>query len=177
MAFPTTGPTRPSERSICVGNSTLWGAEAGQPKHGGILRVRRAISNAIDRQALIDVGMEVELKLQELGASMATTYAGKYEGLGRSPYGIAWEPDNVLYRAYAPDSANNLSHVNDPKIAAMLKEQRRTKDLEARKKIIFDIQRYAAEQQYYVYTSSVMLTSSWQPYVKNFAPNLTFDYG
>jgi hypothetical protein len=24
---------------------------------------------------------------------------------------------------------------------------------------------------------SVMLTSSWQPYVKNFAPNLTFDYG
>ena len=83
----------------------------------------------------------------------------------------------MLYRAYAADSANNLSHVNDPKITAMLKEQRRTKDLEARKKIIFDMQRYAAEQQYYVYTSSVMISSSWQPYVKNFAPNLTFDYG
>jgi hypothetical protein len=49
--------------------------------------------------------------------------------------------------------------------------------LEGRKNIIFDIQRYAAEQQYYVYTSSVMITSSWQPYVKNFVPNLTFDYG
>jgi hypothetical protein len=36
---------------------------------------------------------------------------------------------------------------------------------------------YAAEQQYYVYTSSVMITSSWQPYVKNFIPNLIFDYG
>ena len=59
----------------------------------------------------------------------------------------------------------------------MLKEQRRTQDLETRKKIIFDIQRYAAEQQYYVYTNSGMITSSWQPYVKNFAPNLTFDYG
>ncbi len=126
---------------------------------------------------LKDVGIEAELKLQEFGAYMATTFAGKYEGLVRSPYGIAWEPDNVLYRAYAADSANNLSHVNDPKITAMLKEQRRTKDLEARKKIIFDIQRYAAEQQYYVYTSSVMISSSWQPYVKNFAPNLTFDYG
>jgi peptide/nickel transport system substrate-binding protein len=126
---------------------------------------------------LKDVGIEAELKLQEFGAYMATTFAGKYEGLVRSPYGIAWEPDNVLYRAYAPDSANNLGHVNDPKIAAMLKEQRRTRDLEARKNIIFDIQRYAAEQQYYVYTSSVMITSSWQPYVKNFAPNLTFDYG
>jgi ABC-type transport system substrate-binding protein len=59
----------------------------------------------------------------------------------------------------------------------MLKEQRRTKDPETRKNTIFDIQRYAAEQQYYVYTSSVMITSSWQPYVKHFTPNLTFDYG
>jgi peptide/nickel transport system substrate-binding protein len=126
---------------------------------------------------LKDVGIEVELKLQEFGAYMAITFAGKYEGMVRAPYGIAWEPDGVLYRAYAPDSANNLGHVNDPTLTAMLKEQRRTQDLEARKQIILDIQRYAAEQQYYVYTISVMVTSSWQPYVKNFAPNLTFDYG
>ena len=126
---------------------------------------------------LKDVGIEVELKLQEFGAYMATTFAGKYEGMVRSPYGIAWEPDSPLYRAYAADSSNNLSHVNDPKLTAMLKEQRRTKDLQARRQLIFDIQRYAAEQQYYVYTSSVMVTSSWQPYVKNYAPNLTFDYG
>src|SRR6266446_452667 len=126
---------------------------------------------------LKDVGIEAELKLQEFGAYMATTFAGKYEGLVRSPYGIAWEPDSALYGPYGPDSATNLSHVNDPKLTAMLKEQRRTKDLEARKKLIFDIQRYAAEQQYYVYTNAVMITVSWQPYVKNYAPNLTFDYG
>jgi ABC-type transport system substrate-binding protein len=59
----------------------------------------------------------------------------------------------------------------------MVQAQRRTKDLEARKKIIADIQRYAAEQQYYVYLFSQMFTGSWQPYVKNFAPNLSFDYG
>jgi ABC-type transport system substrate-binding protein len=59
----------------------------------------------------------------------------------------------------------------------MLKEQRRTKDLEARKKIIFDIQRYAAKQQYYVYTNVVMITASWAPYVKNYGPNIGFDYG
>ncbi len=59
----------------------------------------------------------------------------------------------------------------------MLKEQRRTKDLEARKKIIFDIQRYAAERQYYVYTNVVVVTASWAPYVKNYGPNFTFDYG
>jgi peptide/nickel transport system substrate-binding protein len=126
---------------------------------------------------LKDVGIEAELKLQEYGAYVATTAQGKFEGLVRGPWGIAWEPDSPLYRGYASDSSWNTGHVNDPTITAMLKEQRRTKDLEVRKKLIFDIQRYAAEQQYYVYTISVMVTGSWQPYVKNYAPNLSFDYG
>jgi ABC-type transport system substrate-binding protein len=81
-----------------------------------------------------------------------------------------------LYRAYSPDSATNASHVNDPTLAAMVKEQRRTQDLEARKRLILSIQRYAAEQQYYVYLLSPMVTGSWQPYVKNYAPNPSFDY-
>jgi peptide/nickel transport system substrate-binding protein len=126
---------------------------------------------------LKDVGIEAELKIQEYGAYAATTAQGKFEGLVRGPWGIAWEPDSPLYRGYASDSSWNTGHVNDPTITAMLKEQRRTNDLEARKKLIFDIQRYAAEQQYYVYTNSVMVTASWQPYVKNYAPNLSFDYG
>jgi hypothetical protein len=54
---------------------------------------------------------------------------------------------------------------------------RRTKDLEARKQIIFDIQRYVAEQQHRVLLTTGMLTGSWQPYVKNYGPNQTFDYG
>ena len=53
----------------------------------------------------------------------------------------------------------------------------RIKDLEARRSAIFDIQRYAAEQQYYVYLYNVGLTASWEPYVKGYAPNATFDYG
>jgi peptide/nickel transport system substrate-binding protein len=126
---------------------------------------------------LKDMGIEAELKLQEYGAYMATTFLGKFEGMAMGPVSIAWEPDSVLYGMYAPDQPRNSSHINDPKLTAMLKEQRRTKDLEARKQIIFDIQRYAAEQQYYVYTNSSMLTGSWQPYVKNFAPNHSFDYG
>jgi peptide/nickel transport system substrate-binding protein len=126
---------------------------------------------------LKDVGIDAALKIQEYGAYVATTAQGKFEGLVRGPYGIAWEPDSPLYRAYASDSSWNTGHVYDPMITAMLKAQRRTKDLEARKQLIFDIQRYAAEQQYYVYTSAVMLTGSWQPYVKHYAPNMTFDYG
>jgi ABC-type transport system substrate-binding protein len=60
---------------------------------------------------------------------------------------------------------------------AMLKEQRRTKDIEARRKIIYDIQRYAAEQQCFVYLNVVVVTASWAPYVKNYGANITFDYG
>jgi peptide/nickel transport system substrate-binding protein len=126
---------------------------------------------------LKDVGIEAELKLQEFGAYAATTQQGKFEGLVRGPFGIAWEPDAPLYRAYAADSSWNTGHVNDPKLTAMLKEQRRTKNLEVRKKIIFEIQRYVAEQQYYVYLNSTTYTGSWQPYVKNFAPQHSFDYG
>jgi len=126
---------------------------------------------------LKDVGIEAELKIQEHGAYMATTTQGKFDGLVRGPFGIAWEPDAPLYRSYAADSSWNAAHLNDPKITAMLKAQRRTKDLEARRTIIRDIQRYAAEQQYYVYTSATMITASWAPYVKNYGPNIPFDYG
>jgi ABC-type transport system substrate-binding protein len=93
------------------------------------------------------------------------------------PSGVAWEPDGRLYRAYAADSTRNMGHVRDLTLTAMLKEQRRTKDLAARKQLIYDIQPYVAEQQYYVYLNSNTITTSWQPYVKNFAPNHSFDYG
>jgi peptide/nickel transport system substrate-binding protein len=126
---------------------------------------------------LKEVGIEAELKLQEYGAYQATTGQGKFEGLAMGPYALGWEPDSSLYGPYMPDQLRNRGHVNDPKLAAMVKEQRRLKDPEARKQLIFDIQRYAAEQQYYVYLSSSVITASWQPYMKNFAPNLTADFG
>jgi peptide/nickel transport system substrate-binding protein len=126
---------------------------------------------------LKEVGIEAELKLQEYGAYMATTGQGKFEGLAMGPFAIAWEPHSALYGPYAPGEPRNRSHVNDPRMIEMAKQLRRTEGLEARKKLVFDMQRYAAEQQYYVYLYSVMITGSWQPYVKNYAPNLTFDYG
>jgi peptide/nickel transport system substrate-binding protein len=94
---------------------------------------------------LKDVGIEAELKIQEYGAYVATTVQGKFEGMVDGPIGVVWEPDGRLYRAYAADSSRNVGHVNDATLTAMLKAQRRTKDLAARKQLIFDIQRYVAE--------------------------------
>ena len=115
--------------------------------------------------------------LQEYGAYISTTFLGKYEGMAVGPFSIAWEPHTSLYGMYMPEQGRNSSHVSDPKIISVLREQMRTKDLDARRKLIFDIQRYAAEQQYYVYLYSAGLTGSWRPYVKNYAPNSSFDYG
>jgi len=129
------------------------------------------------QRQLKEGGIEAELKMQEYGAYMSTTFQGKYEGLAMGPFSVAWEPHSVLYGMYMPEQSRNSGHVNDPKLVGMLKEQMRIKDLETRRKLIFDIQRYAAEQQYYVYLYSAGLTASWQPYVKNYAPNPTFDFG
>src|SRR5215475_14415132 len=139
----------------------------------------RQITDAaqLAQRYLKEVGIEAELKIQEYGAYMATTWAGKFDGMAFGPISNAWEPDSVLYGLYAPDQPRNMGHVNDPTITAMLKEQRRTQGREARKQLIFDIQRRIAEQQYYVYLYCAGFTGSWYPYVKNFAPNTTYDYG
>ncbi len=159
-------------------------AEAGYPK--GLKTSLTASSgygrDLIDAAQLVlrslkDVGIEAELKIQEYGAYQATTGQGKFEGMAIGPFAVAWEADSSVYGPYAPDQARNRSRVNDPKLTAMATEQRRTRDPEARKQLLVDFQRYAAEQQYYVYLFSVMITSSWQPYLKNYSHNLTFDYG
>jgi peptide/nickel transport system substrate-binding protein len=126
---------------------------------------------------LKESGIDAELKVQEYGAYISTTFLGKYEGLAMGPFSIAWEPHTTLYGMYMPEQGRNSSHVSDPRIIAMLREQMRTRDIEARRRIIFDIHQYAAEQQYYVYLYAAGLTGSWHPSVKNYAPNSSFDYG
>ena len=130
----------------------------------------------VQRQ-LKEAGIEAELKLQEYGAYISTTFLGKYEGMAMGPFSVAWEPHSVLYGMFMPENTRNSSHVNDSRIVGMLKEQMRIRDVETRRRAIFDIQRYVAEQQYYVYLYTTGLTASWQPYVKGYAPNPTFDYG
>src|SRR5262249_10618309 len=103
-------------------------AEAGFPKgfHTQLTVTNGFRGDLVDESQLVqrflkDVGIEAELKIQEFGAYVATTAQGKFEGLVRGPFGIAWEPDSPLYRAYASDSSWNIGHVNDPTLTAMLK--------------------------------------------------------
>ena len=59
----------------------------------------------------------------------------------------------------------------------MLIRQRRTADVAKRREIIHDIQRHLAQQQYYVQLASLIQTAVWEGAVKNYGPNVSYDYG
>ena len=46
-----------------------------------------------------------------------------------------------------------------------------------RREIVHDIQRYLAKQQYYVQIGSQIYMGVWIPALRNYGPNLGYDYG
>jgi peptide/nickel transport system substrate-binding protein len=122
-------------------------------------------------------GIEVDLKLKEYGAFISTTIYGKFDQMYIGLRGAWAEPEPYFYRIYVPEQPNNVMPVNDPKLTEMIKLQRRTLDAAKRKQIIYDIQRYAAENGYFGVDGSVNVVSAWEPYIKNYMPNNGFDFG
>jgi ABC-type transport system substrate-binding protein len=85
--------------------------------------------------------------------------------------------DNFLYGMHYPGEQKNQSHVNDPVVTDLLVRQRRIFDAPKRREIIADIQRYLAVQQYYVQLPSAVYIAVWEGALKNYGPNLGYDYG
>ena len=123
------------------------------------------------------VGVDAELKLKEYGAYISTTIYGKYEKTTVGLRGAWTDPDSYLYRNFMPGQPLNTAPVNDPKVTEMIKLQRRTFNVAKRREIIYDLQRYLSQQVYYLYGPSVSAVAAWEPYVKNFAPNIGHDMG
>ena len=59
----------------------------------------------------------------------------------------------------------------------MLIRQRRIYDVAKRREVIHELQRYLAKQQYYVQLRSGTYVAVWDGAVKNYGPNLGYDYG
>jgi ABC-type transport system substrate-binding protein len=130
------------------------------------------------QQDLKSVGIDAEIKMQEYTAYIATTFAGKFQGGNRLVFGLETpftEPHDFLFNMYHPNGTRNHASINDPKLTAMIERQMKTLDRVDRKKQIFDIQRYLAEQMYYPPHASSMRTAALQPYVNEFFPRS--DYG
>jgi peptide/nickel transport system substrate-binding protein len=124
------------------------------------------------------VGIEVDLKLKETGAFLASALYGRFDKLMMMNRGSVVYPDPYLVHQYVPGQPLNAAGVDDAKLTEMIRLQRRTFDVAKRRDILYDIQRHLSEKAYYLLVGpSSRVVSAWEPYVKNFAPNLGNDYG
>src|SRR5206468_1100929 len=131
------------------------------------VRVRQAVSLGIDRQGIIDASFE------GVGIFNAAVPAGLVEwALPMNQMG-----NGAKYFRYDPAEAKNQSHVDDPVVTDMLIRQRRIFDVAKRREVIHDLQRYLARQQYYVQLPSSTYVAVWDGALKNYGPNLGYDYG
>ena len=128
-------------------------------------------------KSLKDVGIETKLDVKEYGAFIASCYLGKFDSLTYGPQTPFLDPDNFLSATHLPGESKNQSHVDDPVLTDLLVRQRRTLDVAKRRELLHEIQRYLAKQQYYVQLPSVVNIGVWDGALKNYGPNLGYDYG
>ena len=122
-------------------------------------------------------GIQADLKLKEYGAFITSTIFGKFDGMFLGLRGAWADPEAYFYRPYMPGQPLNVLGVNDPKLTEMIRLQRRTFDVPKRKQILFDIQRYLAEQALFGVDGSIRILSAWDAHIRNYMPNNGFDYG
>ncbi len=126
---------------------------------------------------LKDVGIDAKLDQKEYGAYISTCFYGNFPSMAFGPQTPFVEPDTFLFGQYYPGEPRNQSHINDPVAADMLVRQRRTFDPAKRREVIHEIQRYLAKQQYYVQAPSGVYVAAWDAALKNYGPNIGYDYG
>jgi len=123
------------------------------------------------------VGIDAKLDQKEYGAYQATCRVGKFDSMVFGPLTPFVEPDSFLFGQHYTGEPRNRSHVSDPVLDDLLVRQRRAGDLKARREAINQIERYLAKQQYYVQVPSGTYVAVWDPALKNYGPNLGYDYG
>ena len=126
---------------------------------------------------LKDVGITTRLDQREYGAFIASCYLGKFESMTYGPQTPFLDPDNFLFGMHYPGELKNQSHVDDPLVTDLLVRQRRLFDVARRREVIHELQRHLARQQYYVQMPSGIYIAVWDGALKNYAPNLGYDYG
>jgi peptide/nickel transport system substrate-binding protein len=126
---------------------------------------------------LKDVGIDAKLDQKEFGAYIATCFNGNFPSMTYGPQTPFLEPDNFLFAQYYPGEPKNQSHINDPALADLLIRQRRTFEVAKRREVIHELQRYLAKQQYYVQVPSGIYVGVWEGALKNYGPNVGYDYG
>jgi peptide/nickel transport system substrate-binding protein len=122
------------------------------------------------------VGIDARLNVKEYGAYIATSATGNYDAMyyGATPF---IDPDSYLFTNFAPGQPRNVAKVNDPVLTDLLVRQRRTSDVAARRRLLHEIQRHVALQQYIIEVYSPVNIFVWDGALRNYGPNLGYDYG
>ncbi|HEV2054401.1 MAG TPA: ABC transporter substrate-binding protein [Methylomirabilota bacterium] len=126
---------------------------------------------------LKDVGIDAKLNQKEYGAWISSVPLGKYEGMAYGPATPFLDADSFLATAYLPDSPRNNLKVNDPPLTDLILRQRRVADPVRRRELIHDIQRHLAKMVYRAEAYSILTIAVWDAALKNYGPNLGYDYG
>jgi peptide/nickel transport system substrate-binding protein len=126
---------------------------------------------------LKDVGIDAKLDQREYGSFISSCYFGKFDSMTYGPQTPFLEPDSFVFGMYYPGEQKNQSHVDDPVVTDFLIRQRRIADPAKRREVLHDLQRYLARQQYYVQIPSAIYIAAWDGALKNYGPNLGYDYG
>jgi peptide/nickel transport system substrate-binding protein len=119
-----------------------------------------------------DVGIDATLRWQDFNTFVSTTNTGKYEDAGGGGWSPVTDPDEHLSKAFYSKGGRNTSHINDPTLDKMLLAQETTSDPAERKKQIDEIQRYLAEQQYYMTLVAERSIFASHAYVKGYWPHI-----
>lgn len=123
------------------------------------------------------IGIKAELKPQEYGLYISTTYLGKFDDAAIGPVTPYGEPDYFLYGHFYPGQTANRSSVNDPALNPLLEQQRVEMDPKKRLETVYKIQEYLADKAYYVYLPAGVTRTAWQPQVRGMVPKVIGSYG
>jgi peptide/nickel transport system substrate-binding protein len=132
------------------------------------------------QQDLKSGGIDATIQMQEYANYIATTFAGKFEGGNVLVFGLETpftEPHDFLFNMYHPGGTRNHAGINDEKLTAMIEQQMRTLDRAERKKQIYDIQRYLADQMYYPPGVANYRTAAFTPSVRDLFPRSDYGFG
>jgi peptide/nickel transport system substrate-binding protein len=123
------------------------------------------------------IGIDTKLTFKEYGAFVATVPYGNFEGMALAGFPIVTQPYTSLFSRYYPKQPPNSAHVDDPTLTGLLDQLAGAQDTSKRRELVHAIQRHAAVQQYYVHLPSGIHVAAWDAALKNYAPNMSTDYG
>jgi peptide/nickel transport system substrate-binding protein len=123
------------------------------------------------------VGVNVNIRKQEMGAFLAEVRSGKYDkGMFTAGFsGDNGDPDNFLYILFASPSmpVNDTSHYRNPEVDKLLGDARHTADHAKRLELYKKAQAIIMDEVPWIFVNSVLQTRVTRKEVKGFVLNPT----